>query len=140
MLNTAAPYYSKRISFVTNRTRWNARLPRQCQLSEPGPDVSIHIYSPIPLPLYVTVTKLHLMYGRRENPCLCQLLGPFTSHITDKYLEASGPGSSDGIATAYGLNSPGIKSRWGLDFPYLSRPALDPTQPPAQWVPCLSRG
>jgi len=28
-----------------------------------------------------------------------------------------GPGSSVGIATDYGLGSPGIESRWGRDFP-----------------------
>ena len=52
----------------------------------------------------------------------------------------SGPGSVDGIATGYGLDSPGIESRWGRDFPYLSRPALGPTQTPVQWVTGLSRG
>ena len=35
--------------------------------------------------------------------------------------------SSVGIATRYGLDGPGIESRWGRDFPYLSRPALGPT-------------
>jgi hypothetical protein len=34
------------------------------------------------------------------------------------------PGSSVGIATGYGLDGPGIESRWGRDFPHLSRPAL----------------
>jgi hypothetical protein len=34
-------------------------------------------------------------------------------------------------ATRYGLNGPGIESRWGLDFPHPSIPALGPTQPPA---------
>jgi len=50
-----------------------------------------------------------------------------------------GPGSVVSIATGCGLNGPGIQSRWGRDFPHLSRPALGPTQPPAQWAPGLSR-
>jgi hypothetical protein len=45
-----------------------------------------------------------------------------------------------GIATAYGLDGPGIESRWGRDFPHLSRPALRLTQHPVQWVPDLSQG
>jgi len=39
------------------------------------------------------------------------------------------------IATGYGLEGPGIVSRWG----HLFRPALDPTETPVQWVPGLSR-
>jgi hypothetical protein len=42
--------------------------------------------------------------------------------------------SSVGRAARYGMDGPGIKSRWGRDFPHLSRPALGPTQPPIQWV------
>ena len=51
-----------------------------------------------------------------------------------------GRDSSAGIATRYGLDGPGIESRWGgRDFLHPSRPALGPTQPPIQWVPGLSR-
>jgi hypothetical protein len=49
--------------------------------------------------------------------------------------QISGQGSVVGIATDYGLGGPGIESRWGRDFPHLSRPALGPTQPPVQRVP-----
>jgi hypothetical protein len=52
-------------------------------------------------------------------------------------------GSQDdsvGIATRYGLEGPGIESRWGRDFSHLSRPVPRLTQPPVQWLPGLSRG
>jgi hypothetical protein len=45
-----------------------------------------------------------------------------------------------GIATRYGLDGPGIESRWGRDFPQPSKPALGPRQPPVQWVPGLFPG
>jgi len=45
-----------------------------------------------------------------------------------------------GIATRYGLDGPGIESRWGRDFPHPSRPAPGTTQPPVQRVPDLSQG
>jgi len=52
-------------------------------------------------------------------------------------------GSQDsvgGIATRYGRDGLGIESRWGRDFPHLSRPDLRPTQPPTQGVRGLSSG
>jgi len=38
----------------------------------------------------------------------------------------SGSRSVVGIATAYGLDGPGIESRWRRDLTHLSRPALGP--------------
>ena len=41
-----------------------------------------------------------------------------------------GRDSSVGIATRYGLDGPGIESRWERDIVHPSRLALAPTQPP----------
>jgi len=46
-----------------------------------------------------------------------------------------GQDSSVGIAACYGLGGLEIETRWGLDIPYSSRPALGASQPPLRWVP-----
>jgi hypothetical protein len=71
---------------------------------------------------------------RMRNIVICPVVQNLSA-IFHKLL-----GSVVGIATAYGLDGPRIESRWGRDFPYLSRPALMPTQPPVQWVPRLPQG
>ena len=50
-----------------------------------------------------------------------------------------GRDNSVGEENRYGLDGPGIESWWGRDFPHPSRPVLGSTDPPVQWIPCLSR-
>jgi hypothetical protein len=51
----------------------------------------------------------------------------------------SGPGSSVGIATDYGLDGPG-SNPGGKEIFRPSRPALESTQPPVKWVPGVCWG
>ena len=46
-----------------------------------------------------------------------------------------GPGSVVGIAIGYGMNGPGIESRWGARFSAPVQTGPGPTQPPVQCVP-----
>jgi len=63
----------------------------------------------------------------REHFNLLNLLScNFNNFVTS--AKDSGPGSLVGVATGYGLNGPGTQTRWGRDFPHLSRPAVGPTQ------------
>jgi hypothetical protein len=43
-------------------------------------------------------------------------------------------------ASGYGMDGPGIESRWRRDIPYLSKRALGLNQPPIQWVLGLPGG
>jgi len=51
-----------------------------------------------------------------------------------------GRDSAVSIVTSYGLDSPGMESRWVSNVPHLSTPALEPTQPPIKWAPGLRSG
>jgi hypothetical protein len=64
---------------------------------------------------------------------------PGCSSVPQPNAPPRGPGSSVGIANDYGLGGPDIESQWGEIF-RPSRPALGPTQPPAQCLPVFSWG
>jgi len=57
--------------------------------------------------------------------------------VISKFLNRD---SSVGITTRYGLGGRRIEFRWRRDFLHPSRLALEPTQPPVQWVPDLFPG
>jgi len=54
-------------------------------------------------------------------------------------IHFAGRDNAVGMATRYGLDVPGIESRWGVRFSAPVQTDPGPTQPPKQWVPGLSR-
>ena len=60
-------------------------------------------------------------------------------HLVGLHMADCGLGSSVGIVTDYGLDSPGLNPG-GDEIFSPSSLALGPTQPPIKWVPGLSRG
>ena len=83
------------------------------------------------LEIYSNLTQMVL---RKKNPL--HLLSVIISNII---LKKSGPGSSFGIVTDYGMDGPG-SNPGGDEIFRPSRPALWLTQPPVKWVPGLSWG
>ena len=67
---------------------------------------------------------LYTLYDIASNSDIAPV---FFTAICGGILRVGGPGSVVGIATGYGLDGPGIESRWGQGFQHLSRPALGPT-------------
>jgi hypothetical protein len=55
-------------------------------------------------------------------------------------MRSVGRDSVIGLATRYGLDGPGIETRWGQDLPHLSIPALGTTHSHVQMVSGLSPG
>jgi hypothetical protein len=75
------------------------------------------------------------MYSNHYSWQILMELDFFSVNFRKILKTYGGPGSSVGIEAGYGLDGPGIESRWGRDFSHTSRPDLGPTQPPVQWAP-----
>ena len=86
--------------------------------------------------IFIALNKLNTQYCSLYIYIIICIMNYYVLYIINYYC---GPGSSVGIATDYGLDGPGSYPG-GDEIFRPSRPALGPTQPPVQRVPCLYRG
>ena len=103
-----------------------------------------YYYTPVNVPFvswkrtsrYGVITVNHITFIAEITIWVQSFFPQGSNGLSMKWM---GRDSSVSIVTGYGLDGLGIESQWGRDFPHPSRPALEPTQPPIQWVLRLSR-
>ena len=70
---------------------------------------------------------------RRQITTISHILFLLSLHVVDQHSVVR-------ISTRYGLDHPGILSRWRQGFPHPSRLVLSSAQPPKKWVKRPGRG
>jgi hypothetical protein len=81
-----------------------------------------------------------ILLGQKVTKDIARRLADICVLFISLHCASCGPGSVVGIATGYGLDGPGIKSRGGARFSAPVQTGPGAPQPPVQWVPGLSRG
>ena len=105
------------------------------RLNIPAPPAGGFLRTVVELDIDAVLNTVSLNYLYLYEACISSSI--YLKKIS--FLHYVGRDNSVSTATRYGLDGPGIESRWG-DFPQPFRPSLKPTQPPIQWVPGLFRG
>jgi hypothetical protein len=124
-------FFSKTPRLFLERTQWTARGSFSPAVKQPGLKADHWTLCSIFKNEWgYTSTLLYAIMGSIRK--LYLYVGMFLLFV--------GRDSSVGIATRYGLDGRGIESRWGRDFPHLSRTSLEPTHPPLEWVSGISQG